>query len=107
MSIAPRHKVATTWQGPYQVVASRNVTTLGVRMVGSNDEPRSVHWTHMKRFCGGEVNLPVDLGEQAQRGAAQFEVAESRDIRTTDEGHIEVRELGRFPFDVRFMGTRD
>ncbi len=85
-----RHKAATTWQGPYQIISSRNVTTLGVRMVGSKDKPKYVHWTRLKRFCGSKINLPIDLVEQAQRGAAQFEVAELRDIRTTDESNVEV-----------------
>lgn len=63
--VARRHKAVTTWQGPYEVVMTRNVTTLGVRMVGSTDEPKFVHWSKVKRFCGADVDLPVEVAEQA------------------------------------------
>ncbi len=87
--VAKRHKASTTWQGPYEIVAMRNVTTLGVRKVGSTDQPRFVHWTKVKRFCGADVNLPVDVTEQAQRAAPQFEVDKLKGLRAED-GNVEV-----------------
>lgn len=85
-----RHKAATTWQGPYQIITSRNVTTIGVKMIGSNDKPKYVHWSQLKRFCGSEVDMPVAIVEQAQRASVQFEVEELRDLRKDSDGRVEV-----------------
>ena len=85
-----RGEYSTLWQGPYEVVATRNATTIGVRMIGSKDEPTFVHWSLVKRFCGKHVAIPVEVVEQAQRAAAQFEVEEFRGLTINDKGRVEV-----------------
>ena len=87
--LRPRHKAATRWNGPYEVVAAVTPFTRNIRIIGSEDEGTTVHVNRISRFSGADLEKTVDLVKSAQHDAAQFEVERVLDVRVC-EGAVQL-----------------
>ena len=98
--LRPRHKAATRWNGPYEVMDALTPFTRDVRIIGSEDGGTTVHVNRITRFSGAELEKRVDLIKSAQHDAAQFEVERVLDVRVR-EGDVQllIRWLGFNPED--------
>ena len=98
--LRPRHKAATRWDGPYEVMDALTPFTRDVRIIGSEDEGTTVHVNRITRFSGADLEKRVDLIKSAQHDAAQFEVERVLDVRVR-EGEVQllIRWLGFNPED--------